>query len=78
MDIQAEQILQPVIAVHAAPVYAKLEQPGIDFFRPGVYRQSFGRLNRGIWNQVVAGQRLFTLGLRRSPGTHPGIDQGQV
>jgi hypothetical protein len=56
MDVQPDQVLQPVVAVHAAAVLADLHQPGPHLFGRGGDGYREGHLVGRLGHELVTGQ----------------------
>jgi hypothetical protein len=69
----AGQVLQPLVAVEAAPVLADLGKPGTDPVDRRRDRHRLGDLDARLRNQLIARQRPLGLRGRRSTAPHPRL-----
>ncbi|HWT77854.1 MAG TPA: hypothetical protein VN648_03505, partial [Candidatus Methylomirabilis sp.] len=64
MNVESNQVLQPVIAVHAAAVLPDLDQPSPDLVSRRVNGNGPGSDNRRLRNELITRERRFLLRIR--------------
>src|ERR1022692_1336773 len=78
VHVQAEQVLDPVIAVRAGPAAAHLDQPGPDGARRSADRDCPGADEAGVGQQLVPRQLAGDLIGGSAPGQAPGTPEQRV